>query len=435
MTINSGERIQTMIANFVLKYNYWGYLFSRIRRTPNRQIPSIMGVAPEKDGSITLYYHPDLVANTDDANLRWIITHEGMHLLNKHVSRLLRILANEVKEDNKKVKADVFNIAADCSVNKQCSFPQQVIIDGKPWPACHPEKYGLPDDAPTELYYLELLKNTKITRISMNGGSGKGEDGESPLNQPGGMDDHKNWVNNVSGVADISSLSRKVEQTIQNTIRESVKSFNKDRGTLPGHIASLIEQALRPPQAPYYQIIRKLVRGSRLSKFKRSHTKINRKRGYVFALGDEDSTLPQISPFPGRTRDYTFNIVIVIDTSGSMSDAEVAEGLSGVKSIIEKDRHCYTTVLEVDTVVEKEYECKKIRDIQFNIKGRGGTTLYPGLERANQLHPDVVLVFTDGGCENINTISRKKLPKKIIWVISKGCDARQVNRTGFIVQL
>jgi len=91
--------------------------------------------------------------------------------------------------------------------------------------------------------------------------------------------------------------------------------------------------------------------------------------------------------------------------------------------------------LEVDTIVEKEYECKKIRDIDFKIKGRGGTTLFPGLERAKQLSPDVVLVFTDGGCENINTISRKKLPRKIIWVISKGCDARQVNRTGFVVQL
>ena len=118
-----------------------------------------------------------------------------------------------------------------------------------------------------------------------------------------------------------------------------------------------------------------------------------------------------------------------------MRDKDVLEGLSGVKNIIEKDRHCYTTVLEVDAAVEKEYEVKKIRDIQFNIKGRGGTTLRPGLERARQLGCDVCLAFTDGYTENINHIPKKCLPKKLIWVINKDGTAENVNRTGYVVQI
>jgi predicted metal-dependent peptidase len=118
-----------------------------------------------------------------------------------------------------------------------------------------------------------------------------------------------------------------------------------------------------------------------------------------------------------------------------MQEHEILEGLSGVKNIIENDRYCYATVLEVDTVVEKEYDVKRIRDLQFNIKGRGGTTLFPGLERAKELNPDVVLAFTDGGCENINLIPRKLLPKKIIWVITGGGSASCVNETGFIVRI
>jgi len=245
---------------------------------------------------------------------------------------------------------------------------------------------------------------------------------------------HENWMKNIKGVADLSSLSRKVEQHIQNIIKESVKSFNTDRGTLPSHVQELIKQALAPPKAPYYQIIRKLVRASRLSRFKRSPTKVNRKRGYVFVL-EGDDCIPQISPFPGKTRDRTFSIVVLLDTSGSMNIEDVLEGLSGVKNIIEKDRYCYTVVLEVDAAVEKEYEVRKVSDIQFNIKGRGGTTLGPGLLRARELNCDVCLAFTDGYCEDINSMNRKLLPKRIIWVINKNGTARSVNKTGFVVRL
>jgi predicted metal-dependent peptidase len=148
-----------------------------------------------------------------------------------------------------------------------------------------------------------------------------------------------------------------------------------------------------------------------------------------------DDLLPEISPFPGKTRDMTFDIVVLIDTSGSMSQDDIKDGLSGVKSIIEKDRHCYTTVLEVDAGVEKEYTVKHVRDIQFNIKGRGGTTLRPGLERARELGCDVCLAFTDGYTEDINSIPVKALPKKLIWVITSKGTSNNVNKTGYVVHI
>ena len=424
MTKNTSERMKELVAKFVLKYNYWGYLFSRVRRRPQMSLPSIMGVSPERDGTVSLYYQPDMVAQTDDANLQKVIEHEGMHLLNKHIPRLLRILSNEVNEGKKPGKAKIFNVAADCSVNQQANLLTDLNIAGKPWKMVTPDSLKLPSNKLTEWYYLELLKNTKWQEISVC------QQGE------GGLDSHDNWTKNISGVADLSSLSRKIDTYVQDIIKESVKSFNKDRGTIPGHIAQLIDAALQPPKVPYYQIIRKLIKASRLSKFKRSPTKINRKRTYTFLLGEKGfEMLPQISPFPGRTRDFTFKIIIMIDTSGSMSEKEILEGLSGVKNIIENDRYCYATVLEVDTIVEKEYDVKRLRDLQFNIKGRGGTTLFPGLERAKELNPDVVLAFTDGGCENINSIPRKLLPKKIIWVVTGGGSASCINETGFIIRI
>jgi len=418
--MESGERLKTLIAQFVLKYNYWGYLFSRIRRKPSATLPSIMGVAPEPDGTISLYYRPELLDKTDDKNILTVIEHEGMHLLNKHIPRLLRLLSNETSESRKYIKARVWNVAADCTVNQQANIRHPILIAGKSWPPQLPEMYKLPENKISEYYFYKLLQGAKKVEMSLPGGEG--------------FDDHKNWTKNVSSIADISSLSRKIDQHVQNIIKDSVKNFNKDRGNIPSHIAELIQSALAPPKAPYYQIIRKLIRGSRLSKFLRSPTKINRKRTYVFTLKD-DECIPQISPFPGKTRDLTFDIVIMIDTSGSMAPKDILEGLSGVKNIIENDRFCYTTVLEVDAGVEKEYEVKKIRDIQFNIKGRGGTTLTPGLERARQLGCDICLAFTDGYTEDINSLPRKMLPKKLIWVITEGGTAQNVNKTGYVVKI
>lgn len=484
MEQNSGERLKQLIARFVLKYNYWGYLFSRIRRKPAKNFGSIMGVKPEADGTVTLLYEPDLFMQTDDKEIYKIIEHEGMHLLNKHITRLLRILANETIDERKQTKIEAWNIAADCSVNVQANIREPIIIAGKGWPPQLPKTYDMEEGKVTEEYYLTLLNthkenmNQMMQQICKNcpknnqsgdsssecKGDGKGEkegqgEGKGTSDQSegkekpdqseggscpglgnkgcsacGGLDTHKNWINGTKGVPDLSALSRKIDQHISNIVKESVKSFNKDRGTIPSHISELIQSALAPPKAPYYQIIRKLVRGTRFSKFRRSPTKINRKRTYTFLLKD-NRHVPQISPFPGKTRDMTFDICVLIDTSGSMSSDDILEGLSGVKNIIEKDRHCYTTVLEVDAAVEKEYAVKKLRDIQFDIKGRGGTTLYPGLKRARELNCDVCLAFTDGYTEDINSIPRKLLPNKLIWVITPNGTANAVNKTGFVVRI
>jgi len=427
--MDQSERLKKQIAKMALRHSYWGYLFGRIRRIASDTLPSIMGVGPERDGTISLIFNPALMKETDDLVIEKILEHEGMHVLNKHVSRLLRILSNEVSKEIKFVKARIWNTAADCAVNPIIEMPREVTIAGKPWAGCFPDIYDMEDGKSTEHYYHHLLDEVRDQMKQMGGEmqfGGAGEDYDA-------VDDHGSWGKAISQVADVSSLSRKIDGYVEEIIKDSLKNFRKKRGELPGFVKELIDKALTPPKVPYYQVIRKLVRGSRLSKFKRSFTRINRKRTYVFAIGEQN--LPQISPFPGRTRDFSFNIVVLIDTSGSMSPDDIKEGLKGIKNIIENDRHCKTTVIENDTKIQKEYECKKVRDIDFEVKGRGGTTLFPGLERARELKPDVVLAFTDGGCDNINGISRQLLPKKIIWVIQKEGVIDQVNKTGYIVRI
>jgi predicted metal-dependent peptidase len=418
--MSADEKVKNLVARYVLKYNYWGYLFSRVRRRGIPGYPSIMGVQAEPDGTITLAYNPELINGTDNEVITKVVEHEGMHLLNKHLSRCIRMIGNDLTTMHPleaQSKINLFNVASDCCVNTQIGLKNPVIINGKEWPPCIPEKYELPENKTSEYYYIELMKKAKKIKI--------------PPLCDGGFSDHKGWQV-PQGVSDASSLSRKLDNHISSIIRESVKNFSRDRGTLPSHIARLIDEALQPPKAPYYQIIKKLVKGTRLSKFRRTPTRVNRKRTYVFNFGTLDG-VPIISPFPGRTRDFSFFIDIVIDTSGSMSPEEIREALSGCKNIIDNDKHTKTRVLECDAKVHNTYTLRKVGDINFKPKGGGGTTLMPGLIESKKANPDVTLVFTDGGCENINAQPRKDMPKKIIWVVSG--DPRQVNQTGFVVRI
>ena len=172
--MNTSERLKNLVAQYVLKYNYWGYLFSRIRRQADPGLPSIMGVAPERDGTIVLKYRPELVDKTADKEVLTVLEHEGMHLLNKHISRLLRIMANEVTDMMAHSKAEIWNIAADCSVNAQANIREPIMIAGKPWPVCLPGRYDLEENKLTEFYFLELIKKSNKVTICGPGQDGKG---------------------------------------------------------------------------------------------------------------------------------------------------------------------------------------------------------------------------------------------------------------------
>ena len=421
---NCANRIKNLITELIFKDSYWGYLFSKINRAANEEMQAPMGVVPEINGTITMVYNPHFINLMDDEFLKIVIEHEGIHILNNHIPRLLRIISDEVNKKVKSEKIEKWNLAADCAVNTIIPIKKIYKFGNETFEIIHPDLYNLPLKRTAE-YYNENIPDQKQNQSKGNGES-------NSLGNSNKIDDHGTWTKNISKVSDIGSLASRLQQYTDTINEESYNSVRK-KGDLPGYIQDRINEILKPPQLPYYQMIAKLVKGSRLSKQKRAYTRINKKRVYTFFI--DKINLPAISPFPGKTKDFSFNISIILDTSGSMNKDDILEGLSGVKNIIENDKYCKTTILEIDTIIQKEYEVKKINDIQFNIKGRGGTRLLPAFIRCKELNTDVTLVFTDGECDNINSVNRKLLPSKIIYVITYGGPIRLIDQTGYIVML
>jgi len=423
--MKTDERIKEVITDLILRDSYWGYLFSKINRKVDEFLPAPMGICPEIDGLITLLYNPKFIDLADDEFLKIVVEHEGIHILNNHIPRFFRIIDNEINNCNKKQKSEKWNIATDCAVNTLINIKKSYMLGNFEFNICHPDIYKLPSRMNAE-YYFDNIPDEKSQTFSSS-------DGEKGCNfEKRNIDDHGTWGKNIKKISDISSMASRIEQYTESIVEESYNNVRK-KGNLSSHITQLINELLKPPQIPYYRLITKLVKGSRLSKFKKSYSRINKKRVYTFFI--DKKNLPVISPFPGKTKDFSFNISILLDTSGSMSIEDILEGLSGIKHIIESDKDCRTTVIENDTNIRKEYEIKKLNDIQFNIKGRGGTRLAPALFRCKDLNSDVTLVFTDGFIDDINSINRKLLPKKIIWIITKNGISKYLDRTGYIVRL
>jgi len=395
--------VNEVIAKMTLKNSYWGYLFNRVRRVDDPTIPT-MGVGFTNDGIVQLYYNSDVIKNTDPKIIEKILEHEGMHLLSNHLIRHKQL----VGIDSTKYKHTIFNQAADCCVNQAIDMPSKIMLNGNEMEICNPETLELPPDKTTEWYYNELMKKNE-------------EEGEG--NGEGMVGDHSKWGEG-KGVS-----KGQLENEIKSVIQDVTDAFKKRGGHIDGHLGEMLAKFMKKPKLPYYQIIKKFVKNSRYTKYKRHFAKINRKRTYVF----NDSGIPQISPFPGRTRDLTFDITVVIDTSGSMSNKDILEGLSGIKNIIENDKNCKVNVIEIDTVIRKEYEITKLSDIQFDIKGRGGTTLGDAFSKIKESYnTDLVLVFTDGYCEKI---TRSMVHPKTVWVVQKSGTTEMVEGTGFIVRV
>jgi len=432
----ASERIKNLITKKSLRRVYWGLVFSRIRRIPDISYPTL-GVQLDNDGLISLRYNYQFVDQLTDEQLGKILEHEAVHILDKHIPRLLRILSTASNDKEKEEIRSRFNIAADCIANPMSGITEPLTLkNGFVITPHFPKTYNLPIQSFVEQNYLllknyEKEENKKNEKNEEDGNSGNatantGQHGMSGDN----IDDHTNWFKEVT-TKDLNALARKTENY---TVREIISPISSLlRGSLPGYVNDMIQKYLAPPEIPYYQIIRKIVTGSRFAKYKRAYSQINKKR--VFLIDLAPNGLPIISPFPGKKRNFTFKITILIDTSGSMSDTDVKEGLKGVKNIIERDKDCDVTVIENDAKVQKVYKCKKVNDIQFEFIGRGGTVLFPGLSLCKQLDSDITLVFTDGACDAVNRLPRKDLPKKILWILTHRGTDFTIKGTGSIVRL
>ncbi|GIU68986.1 MAG: hypothetical protein KatS3mg002_0222 [Candidatus Woesearchaeota archaeon] len=462
--------MRKLLGKLILKNNFWGFVFSTIPIEETEELPYIAAVAI-KNNDLVLLYNDRLLSQLNVDQIIKILEHEGLHILNKHLTRFIDYIPDHIDENTKRKIIKKLNKSADFATNSIIKdMPKSLNIDGEEYNLLFPEDYGLPPCKSMEWYYENEQEDDEGNHeqskssddrsqnqesflssfggthdvmgddckdygpVSRSNGNGLSENGERHLQSGSGNTkkelkditdiSHKYWNNETLD----TTTAKQIEQKLKAKIGSSYREFKKRRGTLPGYLEEIITEFIEPPKLPYYDMIKKIIKGNLSDKYKRSNTRINKKR--VFIL---DKHLP-ISPYPGIVRENTFRVVVIVDSSGSMSNDEIQESLKSVKHILNNDKNVFLYLISIDTKINWEGRIRRIDEINRVKFKRGGTTLLPAFERAKELRPHITLCFTDGYCDDLNNF-KYKLPKKILYILSENGTSKYIDRTGWIVQM
>ena len=194
MIEDTDRKLKALMAKWVLRYDYFGFLFSLVRRRAEVGLPNPAAIAPTPQGTLELLYNPILVSATPDEDINEILHHEGLHILNKHISRMMRLLA-DVSKDERKKHISLINKAADCCVNQQGNIKNPLMIAGSPFRLHFPDDLGLEPDRMMEEYYYTLLERERQLENQQGGGKGGQDDDKDEDNDddqsPSGNGDEK----------------------------------------------------------------------------------------------------------------------------------------------------------------------------------------------------------------------------------------------------
>lgn len=187
---------------------------------------------------------------------------------------------------------------------------------------------------------------------------------------------------------DDGSLTETQAEKLKKEVSRDIIAYNKSTGTVPGGILKEAEDGLRP-QANWKAELRKLSR-----------------KLASFWAGQQDFSMSRVSRrsppdliMPGSVDAEPPVIVVVLDTSGSMSPADLGMAIAEVKSILKKfpaRGRVGLRIIVCDAASHEAVEVVKAENL--DLMGGGGTDMRVGIAAAAELKPtpDLIVTITDG---------------------------------------
>ncbi|MEV4613553.1 VWA-like domain-containing protein [Kitasatospora sp. NPDC049258] len=310
------------------------------------------------------YVAPAFVDRTPVEELAGVWVHEVSHLLRDHHGRSDRVARERgLTGPGERLR---MNIAADCEINDD-AFGDGLV---RPEGAVQPPALGLPEGELME-DYLRRFTLGPLTQGLVWLDCGSGADG---------LD--RAWELGPDGAHGLSAQER-------DAVRYRVAQGISGRpGTAPAGWRRWAEQAFHPPQ-PWRELLGAAVRSAASGAGAGEDYSYGRPSRR--SAGVPGAVLPSLRRRPPR-------VAVVIDTSGSVSDAELGSALLEVAAISRAvgGRRDQVTVLPCDAAARVVHPLCRAEGIP--LLGGGGTDLRTGFAKAlaTQPRPDVIVVLTDG---------------------------------------
>lgn len=389
--------------------SYYGYFLMNLTYDVDFSSRSIAGILLDRFPPV-FHTNPLLLGKFTLKEILFIVCHEIDHIVLNHPAEMVK--SNPERDPD---SFERFNLAADASVNdrilKEIREEHRSFLsapEGHISSAALKKMFKLRSVRPLEsyLYYFQLIQNKPLPEHAQqpqrmllavgDAGEGENESDESIVTAGtcGKPTDHE-W-NASEDVEEATAAVRELVNAAASLMNDEV------RGQMPASFWQQVQILNKPPQLCWQAILKKYVGTITAGKHK-TRTRLNRRQPERFDLS-------------GQQDEKVLKIVVAIDTSGSVSDRDVAFILNEIVAIIAGRKHSLT-VIECDSEVQRVYSVKTQVDIKKNVVGRGGTAFTPVIEYVNndRYFRDALLIyFTDGYGER--EIPRPKTYRNL-WVV------------------
>lgn len=335
-----------------------------------------------------LYINPNFWESLSELHKKGLIIHELMHIAFFHITEFKHLENHELA-----------NMAQDIEINQKINQswlpPDGCTIDK------FPESNLLPNEG-TNIYYEKLKKDA-----DQNSGSGGSQmmqavmqalgNGQSSANNPQGgqmqLPKH-DW----SDFDNISDTERKlVDKQLEVMLSEVVEQVQKMRGTVPNEVLQKLEKLkhIEPPKFNWRAYLRRYIGNSAKTTMRKTKRKQSKRFEHDFGI---------------RVQEHS-HILIAIDSSASVSDAEIKEFMNEIHHMY-KSGHDFTITF-ADTRMQQPVKYRPSMDLV--IKQRGGTDFNPVVDYflAYRKKYTTLIYLTDGEAPAPDATI-----KNVLWVLS-----------------
>jgi predicted metal-dependent peptidase len=362
-----------------------------------------------KTNGVNVNYGREFVDSLNDKQLAFLILHENMHKAYRHL-----VVWDKLWKKN----AQLANMACDYVINLQ-------IFDYDP----QGNEVEMPTDADGEALGLidEKYRGMDAHQVFLllekeqkeQGGGGQGLGDESAEGKSGkGMDEH-DWENAQEGTP---QEQEQVAKDIEGALRQGAILAGKMGGNVSRDINELLT-----PKVNWKDALRDFVKTSTQGKDQTTWRRLHKRYIGMDII------------MPSTYDEKVGSIVVAVDTSGSIGQAELAQFLGEVKSICDEVSPEKIDLLYWDTNVagHETYMGSELATLTetTQAKGGGGTSpeCVPNYMKEKRLEPECVIMLTDGyiGRQDPNDW---QIGKPIMWCI-KGNKYFDIDVVGKVVHV
>ena len=378
---------------------------------------AIQTIAVDMNGNVP--FNEKFIQGLTDAEVKGVLCHEVMHCALEHLARL------------RGREPDVFNVSADAIINNillndQLALPKGVILPRHGSVSLYGKKVeDLNDKSAEEVYdevYKHIRKKNNNNRQQMkqfiqdnkqnnkgidkhlhkpmqgNKGGNKNKQGKGGGNQPSKIP--------KPGQQPGGSMPIPIDETQKDwkKILIDAATFAKQRGDLPAGMERIIGDILDTSidwKGLLYRYVTNLIPVD-----------------YIWTRPSKRTA--SLGVYLPSVVKEKIDVVVAVDTSGSISQDELTSFMAEIISIIRTFKNVDMTIIDCDCRVNsaKTYKNATVDDaLEFKLKGGGGTSHVPVYKWINENMPaaKLLIAFTDGMTEFPN---EKDVNTNTLWVLA-----------------